>query len=1510
MRNCLVNQQCLTRKLLLLSLLCAMTLVPKCAWAQNNIEYYGITVGGVEVTSENAMGVTGDNITNGMVSYSAQDNTLTLNGATISSGGITCQDNLRLSIIGSVTVNGNITSSKQNGATLTLLHGDDLAADFTYNPASSDASGFTSVVYNGMYLTPAVYNANYQLTEGNRRDVKYSPSRQRFEESQWSSLSTVKFTSAKNYELWLGGTKVTEANKDDILGDDVPLATFNPSDNTLTLNGITLTSTWIYDSGIISRLPNLKIVVNGENIITCSNDSCTAIRADMEGAQTLTIENGDNDGSLTFTASHAIRDFNSLTLTGLHWVDGNNYAFENATTSSNYGSHTGTQVVDKSGDSPVEVGNATLSSKYSLKVGGVDVTDANASNITGNNITTGTVSFNASTNTLTLNGATLTEPIIVGMPNLTIDIQGNNTITTNTTCIQKLNDNTNPSLTFKSTSNAVGSLILKNTDEDNDGGVNKINNVSFSKELALIMYRYGSYTSNTYYFTAGEVYNAQIVPSYGVKVGDLFVYEGNFNDVLGDGKVSFDQANHTLTLNNVNIGYSSSGSISTSLPELIIEVIGNNTLTSDSYSTLQSLYGDDVTMTVQSSGTTKGCLVLKMSASSNNVFAGDHVTLNITSPLEVVSGNLNVNDGNLNVVTIGEPVGYELLVEDVRVVAANASNITNSISYSTGRPVASFDAATNTLTLDNSEFNYYWLGSKVPVQSDIQDLKVKLVGVNEVTLGSKVFKYTGTVSESAPKLTFVTEMVDDAYGSLKINGTTSTEDIADGYQITNTLLPADANQGTTGWLYSVGNYFSLWYQEAYGITVKKDDRTVSVTNANRLDVLGDADPNNNKPATVQFDGRSRLVLNGADLTSIVVSGTNNLPESGLDVYLEGNNKITNALGYAIESEGAAAMLKLAFHTGGDAPGTLTYTNSGAASENVFSGFNVTYNNNLAKFVDGNVTLVRMPLGLFVNEVGTPAVVTYTSSPAGEDNIPLDNDIFGKMLYTLDDDGTKDSPDGYDQDKQAIVINTVMTDAAVKAIDTNVTIPGTPAYAEVFKGLTFIVPAGTGEITLNGLNTADHYAFHIMIGSQDPVEVIHNNGNGDVTVPYASSEASYVKIYLVKLPIIIASIDAPAMKVDHRIGPKSSVGGALGGVKVSNSSVQSTADPAATYKAMEVATMAADIANLGDAYNGYSCNDPDITDLPDNLFMDNGGSSAPRRAGGKISGTILPEGLTFIDFSETKIMCMEVDREKGAFKGVPENVFIYMPAGNSFAAGTKNVVIGGICDVAELDGSSYAQPFKAKKDFKAGQATLKRTFEAGSTDSKATIYLPYNIAQEDANKLGTFYAYTGNDGTTVTMNKVTTGGLKANKPYIFEAKEGGVQNPMVHGVDIVANPAETEGFKGVYKRKNYESGMYCYAGEEKGGKYTIGQFVEMGPDSYVPPFRAYMIGNGAPSYAIAWDGEVDIVQNEENTTAVETVKTDNNMKTQDGWWTINGMRLKAQPKKAGLYILNGRMVVVK
>ena len=63
------------------------------------------------------------------------------------------------------------------------------------------------------------------------------------------------------------------------------------------------------------------------------------------------------------------------------------------------------------GDGSLAAGSATLTAQdaatYDLWVGGVEVTSANASNIKGAGVS-GKVSYNASTNTLTLNGATIT----------------------------------------------------------------------------------------------------------------------------------------------------------------------------------------------------------------------------------------------------------------------------------------------------------------------------------------------------------------------------------------------------------------------------------------------------------------------------------------------------------------------------------------------------------------------------------------------------------------------------------------------------------------------------------------------------------------------------------------------------------------------------------------------------------------------------------------------------------------------------------------------------------------------------------------------------------------------------------------------------------------------------------------------------------------------------------------------------------------------------------------------
>lgn len=294
---------------------------------------------------------------------------------------------------------------------------------------------------------------------------------------------------------------------------------------------------------------------------------------------------------------------------------------------------------------------------YDLYIGETQVTELNADDVLGDD---GTVSFtpedatNETPATLTLNGAELTAPLIVGLENLTIDIKGENTITTDVTCIQKMS-NTNPSLTFKSNGDVVGSLTLTNTNTESLDGVlsSTFENITISRELAPIMLRYGNYTSYTGYLTAGEVHNTQFVPSLGVQVGEIQVYAGNAANVLYDAETPtavYDVENHKLTLNGARI----SGAVSTSLENLTIELVGNNSIyQGGSYATLQSMYGDAVTMTIQSTGATPGTLTMNQPYTQAGTFADALVTLDITSPLTVLSGSLTGNDGNENTVVIG-----------------------------------------------------------------------------------------------------------------------------------------------------------------------------------------------------------------------------------------------------------------------------------------------------------------------------------------------------------------------------------------------------------------------------------------------------------------------------------------------------------------------------------------------------------------------------------------------------------------------------------------------------------------------------------------------------------------------------------------------------------------------------------------------------------------------------------------------------------------------------------------
>ena len=673
----------------------------------------------------------------------------------------------------------------------------------------------------------------------------------------------------------------------------------------------------------------------------------------------------------------------------------------------------------------------------------------------------------------------------------------------------------------------------------------------------------------------------------------------------------------------------------------------------------------------------------------------------------------------------------------------------------------------------------------------------------------------------------------------------------------------------------------------YGISVAG----VNVTSGNRRDILSNA-------GTVRFNNNNQLVLENATINGeIVVDDAASLPKNTLVLYLLGDNTI-NLLDGQNAVKCSNGTLKLEFAMDDNKNGTLVVNGPAnyISDSNVFPSGITADLSALQKVISESKDKMTVSAYLkpIVDDDNTTADVDYSQMSASTNT---NNTIIDGVLYTTGDEtNDKENSSGLDNTTGNFVFNegASMTPAEVIHVPG---VPGSPEYAQSFTGLTFTLPAGRTTVQFKGVFIKlPSFVMHFTNGIWT-----RELPEGDPTMEITSSHSQTVRVYLSRSDYL-----APQMASRH-IGPKSSVAAGLGGISIKSNSVQNPTGPSDNFKLMELSVLSAAISAISDAHRGFIFDDPDITNLPDNMFLLASPapelSSAPRRA----PKTILPDDLTFIDFSKTKITGMEVSRKEGPFNGVPENVFIYMPAGNTTKE--KNVVIGGICDMMELDGSDAAMPFKAMKDFTVGQATLKREFAAGSEDSKATIYLPFAVSQEDADQMGTFYQFDSFDGDVVNMTKVTTGGLKANKPYIFAAKAGGVVNPQVNVTSVIAGSADTEGFKGVFERKDYETGMYCYAAEARDGKNTIGQFVEMGPGSYVPPFRAYIVGNGAPSLAIAWDGVIDNTQNNENLTAVESVQKAT-VRVQEGWWTLNGVHMKSQPKKSGLYIHNGKMVVVK
>ena len=254
-------------------------------------------------------------------------------------------------------------------------------------------------------------------------------------------------------------------------------------------------------------------------------------------------------------------------------------------------------------------------------------------------------------------------------------------------------------------------------------------------------------------------------------------------------------------------------------------------------------------------------------------------------------------------------------------------------------------------------------------------------------------------------------------------------------------------------------------------------------------------------------------------------------------------------------------------------------------------------------------------------------------------------------------------------------------------------------------------------------------------------------------------------------------------------------------------------------------------------------------------------------------------------------------------------------------------------IACIDDMS-ADEVKIESDIVVDRVILKRQFTPGQT---STLMLPFDI---DVNNIGAaIYTFSGVaydegvDKWTATMTQVEDGQIAANTPFMLQSYDWELEL-YTYGqtMNTTTNTRQdTQGdwtLTGVYQKKEWTAGEcgndYGFAANSgtatDGVTYVEGgDFVQVAAGAYVNPMRAYLTYTGSDNpFTLARRSEraslpqrisVVLVRADGQTTEIGTL-TPAFDEGEGVWYSLDGVRQNGKPQRKGLYIRNGKKVVVK
>lgn len=270
----------------------------------------------------------------------------------------------------------------------------------------------------------------------------------------------------------------------------------------------------------------------------------------------------------------------------------------------------------------------------------------------------------------------------------------------------------------------------------------------------------------------------------------------------------------------------------------------------------------------------------------------------------------------------------------------------------------------------------------------------------------------------------------------------------------------------------------------------------------------------------------------------------------------------------------------------------------------------------------------------------------------------------------------------------------------------------------------------------------------------------------------------------------------------------------------------------------------------------------------------------------------------IDLSKCEnIENMYVDRNMNGnpFHGLKETALIFMPKNNGSLG--VNVVNGDQCQKLLL---KEGEDFYSPRDFKAKNVEYKRVMAA---NDNYTICLPYSAPTISGVK---YYELKGIKGSSLQFSEVTQ--TKPGVPYMVvttssvdnfdydENKNNGASTDIVskvaegsagggytmYGTYSLISPAET-----IDKFILQDQGKWQRAKTEN-------------PNVYISPFRAYLLSTGDSDDT---GSEVD------DGTGINNIHT-TDLDGTERWYDLNGRIINGAPSKKGVYIRQGKKIVIR